>query len=382
MKKGFAIALALVLLFTAGCSAKQEQPQTTPPETTAPATEAPETTAPETEPPMPKLEAGTVQGDNIPAILCQLKKGDLVEVTGNPDDTHAAVKTEFGTGTMEMQLLRFAGEEAPESWTGYARWNTSLYESYELAGEALATLKTNTKVEILEELEDCYLVTVDGETGFVAKAQVSKWPIKSSSGSDDGGSSDGSSGGGGSSGEQDGGDISLMFYGKVQLLSAVTKTGSAQVRVDGAKVVLKYFNLGDTVQIVAEEGFAPALPGYLTILVDDTYAYIPQSWVHKDADPAFESWDGFAGYNCKLYDNYLLRGKEVKPVYGNTALTVLWTAGDVSVIRVGDTIGYASTDTLRTTRIPAQKPQEDGGSSSGGSSGGGGGVSEWTPPAM
>ena len=173
-----------------------------------------------------------------------------------------------------------------------------------------------------------------------------------------------------------------VFDGKIHPRSAVANTGSAQVRVDGAKGVSKYFNLGDTVQIVAEEGFAPELEGYMTILVDDTYAYIPEAWVQKDADPAFESWDGFAGYNCKLYDNYLLRGKEVKPVYGNTALTVLWTAGDVSVIRVGDTIGYASTDTLRTTRIPAQKPQEDGGSSSGGSSGGGGGVSEWTPPAM
>ena len=162
MKKGFVIALALVLLFTAGCSAKQEQPAPTAAPTVPEATTVPETTAPETEPPMPKLETGTVQGNNIPAILCQLKKGDLVEVTGNPDDTHATVKTEFGTGTMEMQLLRFAGEEAPESWTGYARWNTGLYESYELAGEALATLKTNTKVEVLEELEDCYLVTVEG----------------------------------------------------------------------------------------------------------------------------------------------------------------------------------------------------------------------------
>ena len=375
-----AILLALTLVFAAGCSKNVEQPQTPPPETTAPATEAPETTSPETEPPLPKLETGTVQGDNIPAILCQLKKGDSVEVTGNPDDTHATVKTEFGTGTMEMQLLRFAGEETPESWTGYARWNTGFFADYEMGGKAPTTLKTNTKVEVLEELEDCYLVTVDGKTGFVAKAQVSKWPIKSNSGSNDGGSSGGSSSGGSSTG-RDGGDIALAFYGKVRLLSAVTKTGSAQVRVDGAKVVLKYFNLGDTVQIVAEEGFAPELEGYMTILVDDTYAYIPQSWVHKDADPAFDSWDGFAGYNCKLYDNYLLRGKEVKQVYGNTALTVLWTAGDVSVIRVGDTIGYASTDTLRTTRIPAQKKQEDGGSSSGGSSGGGGG-NEWTPPAL
>ena len=375
MKKVFALLLALTLVFAAGCSNKTEQPAPTAAPTVPETAAAPETAAPETEPPLPKLEAGTIQGDNIPAILCQLKKGDQVEVTGNPDDTHATVKTEFGTGTMEMQLLRFAGEEPAESWTGYARWNTVLYESYELVGEALATLKTNTKVEVLEELEDCYLVTVDGETGFVAKTQVSKWPIKSSSGNSDGGSSGDSSGGGGSSGGQDGGDIALAFYGKVQLLSSLTKTGSAQVRVDGAKVVLKYFNLGDTVQIVAEEGFAPALPGYLTILVDDTYAYIPQSWVHKDADPAFESWDGFAGYNCKLYDNYLLKGKEVKQISGNTAITVLWTAGDVSVIRVGDTIGYASTETLRTTRIPAQKKQEDGGSSSGGGS-------EWTPPAL
>ena len=384
MKKGFVIALALFMLFTAGCSGKTEQPAPTTapsvPETTVPATEAPETTVPETEPPLPKLETGTVQGDNIPAILCQLKRGDSVEVTGNPDDTHATVQTDFGTGTMEVQLLRFADEEPTESWTGYARWNTGFFADYEMGGKAPTTLKTNTKVEVLEELEDCYLVTVDGKTGFVAKAQVSKWPIKSNSGSNDGGSSGGSSSGGSSTG-RDGGDIALAFYGKVHLLSAVTKTGSAQVRVDGAKVVLKYFNSGDTVQIVAEEGFAPELEGYMTILVDDTYAYIPQSWVHKDADPAFDSWDGFAGYNCKLYDNYLLRGKEVKQVYGNTALTVLWTAGDVSVIRVGDTIGYASTDTLRTTRIPAQKKQEDGGSSSGGSSGGGGG-NEWTPPAL
>lgn len=57
--------------------------------------------------------------------------------------------------------------------------------------------------------------------------------------------------------------------------------------------------------------------------------------------------------------------------------------------KLGDTIGYANTDTLRTTRIPVQPAQEsDGGSSgdssdsSGGSNSGGGGSNEWTPPAM
>lgn len=362
--------LVLILLLTAGCGKQAEQPETNAPETTAPEatvsettvpeTTAPETTEPETDPPQPKLETGTVQGDRIPAILCLLDRGDPVEVTANTGDGTATVKTDAGTGTVETQLLRFAGEAQPESWVGYARWNTGFYDHYEMGGKAPTTLKINTKMEILEELDEGYLVTVDGETGFVAKEQVSKWPVQSGSGN------------GGSSSGKDGGDIDLSYFGGVHLLSNVNKTGSAQVRVDGAKVILKYFNLGDTVQIVAEEGFAPALPGYLTILVDDTYAYIPEAWVYAEGDPAFESWEGFAVSGCQLYDNYLLRGKAVKQVNVNTAVTVLWTAGDVSVIRVGDTIGYASTDTLSTARIPA----------SGGSSSSGSGSAEWTPPCL
>ena len=107
-----------------------------------------------------------------------------------------------------------------------------------------------------------------------------------------------------------------VFDGKIHPRSAVANTGSAQVRADGAKGVLKYFNLGETVQIVAEEDFAPELEGYMTILVDETYAYIPEDWVQKDADPTFESRDGFTGYGCQLYENYQLKGKPVKQVSG------------------------------------------------------------------
>ena len=78
MKKVFALLLAVTLVFAAGCSNKTEQPAPTAAPTVPESTTPPETTAPETEPPLPKLEAGTIQGDNIPAILCQLKKGDLV----------------------------------------------------------------------------------------------------------------------------------------------------------------------------------------------------------------------------------------------------------------------------------------------------------------
>ena len=388
MKKGFAILLALVLLLSAGCSNKTEQPvQTTVPETTAPATEAPETTVPETEPPLPKLEAGTIQGDKIPAILCLLKKGDLVEVTGYADEGSATVTVDGAVGTVEKELLRFAGDGPYESWTAYARYNTALYGDYRLIGEAAKTLKTNTELTILDELENCYLVQAGEDTGYIAKKQASKWRITSKPKTDDGGSSGGGSssggGGGGSTGGQDGGDIQMAFRVQLQLLSDVIQTGSAEIRADGGVVVLKYFDLGDTVQIVAEEGFAPEIPGYTTILEDGVYAYVPSDWVSKPGDEEFESWDGFAGYSCYLYDNYVMRGDAVKQIYANKAITVLWQAGDVSLIRVGDDVGYISTATARTTRIPTQKKQEDGGSSSsGGSSGGGGGGSEWTPPAM
>lgn len=386
MKKTLALLLALTLVFAAGCSNKTEQPAPTA-APTVPATEAPETTVPETEPPLPKLEAGTIQGDNIPAILCLLKKGDLLEVTGYADETHATVTVGDAVGTVEKDLLRFAGDAPYESWTAYARWGTALYGSYKLTGEPSETLKTNTELTILDELENCYLVQTGEDTGYIAKKQASKWRITSKPKTDGGSSGGGSSsgGGGGSSAGQDGGNISLTAaeetMGQIVLLTEVTRTGSAEIRADGGVVVLKYFKLGDTVQIVAEEGFALEIPGYTTILEDGVYAYVPSEWVKKTGDEEFESWDGFAGYSCYLYDNYEMWGESVKQIYANKAITVLWQAGDVSLIRVGDDVGYISTETARATRIPTKKSTDEGGGSSGGSSGGGGG-SEWTPPAM
>lgn len=386
MKKILALLLALTLVFAAGCSNKTEQPAPTA-APTVPATEAPETTVPETEPPLPKLEAGTIQGDNIPAILCLLKKGDLLEVTGYADETHATVTVGDAVGTVEKDLLRFAGDAPYESWTAYARWGTALYGSYKLTGEPSETLKTNTELTILDELENCYLVQTGEDTGYIAKKQASKWRITSKPKTDGGSSGGGSSsgGGGGSSAGQDGGNISLTAaeetMGQIVLLTEVTRTGSAEIRADGGIVVLKYFKLGDTVQIVAEEGFALEIPGYTTILEDGVYAYVPSEWVKKTGDEEFESWDGFAGYSCYLYDNYEMWGEPVKQIYANKAITVLWQAGDVSLIRVGDDVGYISTETARATRIPTKKSTDEGGGSSGGSSGGGGG-SEWTPPAM
>ena len=359
----------------------------------------------------PKLETGVIQADGIPAILWFLSQGEQVEVTEELDEKNSLVETEYGTGTMETQLLRFPGEPEYEPWIGYARYNASLYESYELCGKPVKQLQTNTKVRVLDELEDCYVVTLqleDPESDetttaetteptteeteeeektpvyFAEKDKIGKNPVQYSSG----GESSGSSGGGGYSGPQDGGDISMAYY-TLNLLSNVVfedeeeeeKTGPAQVRVDGAKLILLYFQMGDTVQIVAEEGFAPEVEGYVTILIDETYAYVPQNWVLREGEEPFESWDGYAGYNCKLFDNYLLRGKALKQLSANTKLTVLWDDGVVSLVRLNDkdeTTGFVASSTLRTTPVPPSTGGDTGSSSSGGGSSG----PVWTPPAL
>ena len=156
---------------------------------------------------------------------------------------------------------------------------------------------------------------------------------------------------------------------RLNLVAETTKTGSAKAKIDGVPVVIRYASLGEQIQVVAEEGFADPLPGYLTIQEPDgSYAYVPEIWVQKEGDPAFEGWEGFAGYNCKLYDNPTLSGKALKPLYGNTAIKVLWDTG------------FAPSGTLRTTRLPAPAAEDSGGGSSHSSSSGGGG--DWTPPKL
>lgn len=327
----------------------------------------------------PKLEAGIVQGDQVPAVLQLLSRGDMVEVTENLDETLSTVVTDQFTGVMETQLLRFLGDEPYESWTGYARYNTEVYASYELAGYPLETLVTNEKVEVLDELDDCYVIAFEMEeeedaeaeeeatagTAFVAKTQIGKNPVSADSGS----SSKGSSGG------RDGGDISIAYH-YFHRLSDLTRTGSADVKADRAKLILRYFQRGEIVQIVTEEGYAPELEGYVTILVDGEYAYLPQQWVQRESNEEYTPWEGYAGYNCQLFDNCFLRGEPVQKLNGNTKLTVLWEAEGVFVVQVGATVGCVDALTVRTTPIPSGN---GGGNSGSGSSGGGG---SWTPPVL
>ena len=379
MKKLFVIFLALILVLGAGCSNQAEQPAA-PAETAAP-TQAPTTVPAETEPvettaSAPRTVEGTIQGIHIPAILSFPQRGDIVQVAGYPDEATATVTVGEAQGALARVLLSFDGDPAYESWTAYAKYNTGLYASYTLVGDPVETLKTNTVLEVLDDLDVSYLVKTGDSLGYIAKNQASKWRIKSSS------SSSGSSGGGSNTGK-DGGDISLAgFTGEITpvLLADTVKTGAAQIRADGGRVVLKYFDRGDKVQLVLDADAAPEIPGYALILEDGVFAYIPEGWVEKPGDEGFQPWEGYAGYLCMRYDNFELAGKSLGQLNGNKKITVLWQSGEVLLVQSEADVSYIAASTARTTPIPRSSSGSSGSGSSGGGSGSGGG--SWTPPKL
>ena len=376
MKKFFVIFLALTLALGAGCSNQGEQPTTPVAVASAPTTEpapADDQTEPTetTAPAAPRTVEGTVQGIHIPAILSFPQRGDIVQVTGYPDEATATVTVGNAQGSFAKVLLRFDSDESYEAWQAYAKYNTQVFDGYTLVGEPLATLKTNTQMTVLDDLGECYLVQTEDLTGYIAKTQASKWRIKSSSSS--------GSGSGGSGTGKDGGDISLTgFAGDIRpvLLADTVKTGAAQVRADGGRVVLKYFDRGDKVQLVLDAEVAPEIPGYALILEDGVLAYIPVDWVEKPGDEAFQPWEGYAGYQCKCYDNFELAGKSLGQLSGNKKITVLWQSGDVLLVQSEADVSYIAVSTARTTPIPSSSGNSGSGSS--GSSDGG----SWTPPKL
>lgn len=385
MKKVLIVLLSLVLLVTLGVRTIQHTdaipvlahmmvatPPPTPTSTPAPTptptpkptptpTPTPEpTSTPEPTPtpvPVPICVDALVQVDRSPAILMLLNRGDTVDVVGEFDEEHYAIKTEFGYGLVEKQLLRMSGEAAYEPWTGYAKGSTAFYGNYQLFGSPLSTLGLNTACQVVDELDHCYVVKIGEDSGFIQKDQLSKNRIVYYGG-----------GGGGGAGA-DGGDISLSFGG-VNLLSLIVQsgdvTGAAEVLADGAQVVLGYFDRDELVPVVLEEGFAPEWEGYYTLYFDGLYAYMPMSFALTDGEEAYAQWCGYAAYGSRMYDNYLLRGNG-KQLNMNTSVTVLWDCGGSYAVSINGEIGYMASDMVSQTRIYT---------------GGGGGGQEWTDPIL
>lgn len=390
MKRKTALLLmfGMVLIGLTGCGKEQapvrpEELENLPPVTQGMIEIIEETTEATTAPTEPDSIPGTVIVNKAGAILTRLPRGAQVEVLREYDD-RIAVNTAAGTGFMEKRLLRMNDQLAPESWTGYSKWNAVLYDSYHMTGEG-TKLKTNTQFEVLEDLDGCYLVQTENGIGYISADSVSNYPIRSSSGGSGGsggGSSGGSSGGGGNSGGQDGGDISLTACRpddfKVVLLSNQV---TATMLADDAEVYLMYLDRGDTVKVTEYD------ENTCTVYLDGVYAQLPRMFVRLEEDVPYEPWTAYARWNAEAYDNPYLTGEPAQRLKTNTEMTILEDLGYCYVAEIEDEIFC-----LRPERVSKWKAtsgghsNSDGGSggSDGGSGGGGGssGGGEWTPPAL
>lgn len=368
MKKYIIALLVLLLILFTGCTNQE------PVQTEAPTTAPTETTVPPTTEetiPVPELNMGTALVDDTPAILDTLMRDDVVDVVGEYDEGHYVIKTDLGYGLVKKELLRLKGESAYEIWTGYAYWNAEVYDNLHLTGEPAQKLKANTKVEVLDDLGYCYVVRVEETEGFMNKSLLAKWPFSSGGGNSDSESGVDSTG-------ADGGDISLPFQGNIVSLSAIEQTGNvtgqAAVLADGTEVVLGYFDRGEEIPMVAEDGFAENWDGYVTVYLNGLYAYVPQELVLTQGAEAYEAWDGYSRWNGVVYDNFYLLGDPIDKLYINNKVHVIAELENCYLVEVNEVIGYMSKGMVSQTRIST-----GGGNSDDDGSGEG---AEWSPPAL
>lgn len=380
-KRNLILSCLAAGLMLSGCG-KQQVPETTA--ASAPTEPSVTETVPETLPPMAE---GTILTDQVPAILSFQNRGDRLELVDEYDEEYFVVKTSSGYGLVLKNLVRDAAESDYETWKGYAMWSMTVYDNFYLTGEG-QTMATNTEVQVLEDLDTCYLVQVGEVTGYARKNLVSKWPAGSGGG---GGSSSGDSGGGGGGGGtttgQDGGDIQLSAdFRAVSLATLVPQqgetSGELKVLADRTPVLLGFFQKDETVQVVLTPEAQYTEKGYTTVYLKELYVFVEDCLVRSSGEPEYETWEGFAGTQARLYDNFRLSGEPVKYAYTNAKLQVLEDLGSSYLVSWNEETFFIAKDQVSETQIPVYNGGGGSGGGDSGSSGGGGGGPEWSDPIL
>lgn len=131
--------------------------------------------------------------DEVPVILGYFHLGEIVEVVAEEGFVPAweGYHTLYLNGFyayMPMNLTLDETEEPYASWDGYCGYNAYVYDNYYLLGKG-DWQYTNTLVTVLWDGGEFYVVSVDGEIGYMDRDEVSqsKYHIETGGGSNDSG---------------------------------------------------------------------------------------------------------------------------------------------------------------------------------------------------
>lgn len=306
-------------------------------------------------------ETGILRAGSIPAIGSFLNMGEQVEVTGKADETHVYVKTEQGTGLVDVQLLRFP-DEPFEPWQGTLRSGSKVYAHFSMLGEP-ETRKESAPASVLEELDACYYVSFGEKTGYVPKSAVTRPATgneKRQPGAADAPAAPPSTPPttpptmpSGQDGEE------LVLTAAFTPLSRTEKTGLAAAKVDEVPVVLFFFQLGQEVTLLTEPDEDLEQEGYFRIALDDGAAYVPEQWVRTAGEEQDSQQVRYAGANCPLYDSFLLMGRAEKTLKYNSEVTVYSEADGIAYVRCGEDWGFVPADCLNRFAAPAAPAAPD-----------------------
>ena len=374
MKKVIALTLTVLILLTfVSCGKKAEETSPTVPETTqAPVpTETTEPTIPA--PTEPEWEPGFIRAGYGEAVYRTFAAGTQLKVIGQFKNYYV-VEQEDVDLLVHKEMLRMEGEAPFESWNGYSKSGTEVFDNPYMRGEPVATLDKNTQVTILESNGGWAYIEWNGGKGYVDASMLSKWRISDGSPSSDNGNTGG--------GNKDGTDVPIgsltsaeeSFQPKVHLLGIYYgpemekdfESGMATVLADKTEGYICLLVRDDEVKVTSYDD------NTVTIWMgEEQYAEIPRFLVKLEGDTAYESWTGYSRWNGIIYEDYQMDTEKVT-LSTNKHVTVLDEVNGCYVVEYEGHIGYMKPDKVSNALIVSE-PEN-------GNSGGSG--STWTPPKL
>ena len=332
--------------------------------------------------PDPAGEKGIAAAYGIGVLYVTAERGTHVEIIGE-DEAYYIVVFDGIELYIEKCFVRDVTAGIPEERTAYAMYGAEIYPGPYLTGEPVEKLQLNSILKVLDEFGDLMLVRSDRSEGYISAALVSPVWISSSAGDGNNSTESGQdSSGSAFIGGEDGGDITLggrktgavvpvMLSARYEELQSGNKAPTqGMILADGTELYLGIVYPGDELMVLSAEG------RITEIYTSRGTGTLPRWAVLLGDEDPYETWNGYAAYDAKLYDSYRLTGV-YKGINLNTEISVILQTDDGYFVRLSDgTYGY--TDRTAVSRnmtvfyesgddsAPATEPD----------------VGEWTDPVL